>query len=112
MCCSNVQNLNPNTMYLCYPCPLSPTQLRDEFEFRGMLRMAEDQYQTIVNKVRPIIEREWTQLRPPITAEEKVSVTLTYLAYGEHKRKNCASAMKNIHAPPLKKQLLLIVPGM
>lgn len=51
-----------------------------------MLQMGEEQYQTIVTKVRPIIEREWTQLRPPVTAEEKVSVTLTYMAYGEHAR--------------------------
>lgn len=63
-------------------------QLRDEHEFRGMLRMGETQYKFLVESVRGELTKQHTQMRPPVTVEEKVSITLTYLAYGMYRTVN------------------------
>lgn len=47
-----------------------------------MLRMGERQYKFLVERVRPELTKQWTHMTCPITVEEKVSATLTYLAYG------------------------------
>lgn len=59
-------------------------QLRDEYEFRGMVRMSEEQYKFLVERLRPELTKEYTQMWPPVSVEEKVTVTLTYLAYGTY----------------------------
>lgn len=45
------------------------TQLHDEFEFRAMLRMNENQYVSILDKVRPLIEKENTSFIALVDAD-------------------------------------------
>lgn len=44
--------------------------------------MGETEYNFLVERLRPEITKQTTQMRPPVSVEEKTSVTLTYLAYG------------------------------
>lgn len=45
--------------------------------------MNERQYKYLVEKLRPELTKEFTQLRGPVSVEENVTLTLTYLAYSE-----------------------------
>ena len=55
----------------------------DTAEFRAMLRMTSETYQVLIEKVRPYIEKRDTFYRKCISVEERVSITLKYLATGE-----------------------------
>ena len=47
-----------------------------------MLRMTPDVFDRIVEAVRPYIKRRDTNFRKAITVEERVTITLYYLATG------------------------------
>ena len=47
------------------------------------LRMPPDIYQMLLEKVRPLITKMTTNFRKPISAEERLTLTLRYLALCE-----------------------------
>lgn len=51
-------------------------------DFRNYLRMDEDSFLLLLAKVRPFIERKNTVMRESVSAEERLVVTLRYLATG------------------------------
>ena len=62
--------------------PIFFSSQKDPQEFRRMLRMPPHIFDQIVNGVRPLIERRDTNFRQAISVEEKVTLTLYYLATG------------------------------
>ena len=50
--------------------------------FRNYFRMDEDEFNTILRKVQPSIEKENTRFRESISPDQRVMVTLQYLATG------------------------------
>lgn len=48
-----------------------------------MLRMGQNQYKRLVDKLTAVLKKENTTFRPAVTVDERLSVTLTYLAYGK-----------------------------
>lgn len=60
-------------------------QREDPMEFASMLRMDSDTYHWLLEKVAPLIQREDTHYRKAIPADQKLSITLTYLAVGKMK---------------------------
>lgn len=64
-----------------------PWQLGDVDEFRMTLRMPPDVYENLLETVRPYITKEHTNYRPCISAEERLSLTMRYLAQGRYERK-------------------------
>ena len=54
----------------------------DSVGYRNFLRMDAQSFQLLLNKVGPNIERANTQMRQSISAEERLAVTLRYLATG------------------------------
>lgn len=59
-------------------------QLDDVDELRAVLRMPPDVYSWLLEKLRPHITFQTTNFRKPISAEERLAVTLRYLALGKH----------------------------
>ncbi|KAM4049198.1 uncharacterized protein ACNLHF_007157 [Anomaloglossus baeobatrachus] len=51
-------------------------------DFRNYLRMSEEYFLYIVSKVKPYIARKDTVMRPAVPVEERVAVTLRFLATG------------------------------
>ncbi|CAH1379989.1 unnamed protein product, partial [Tenebrio molitor] len=51
-------------------------------DYFNYLRMSEDNFMILLEKVRPLIEKEDTVLRAAITAEERLAVTIRFLATG------------------------------
>ncbi|XP_057302741.1 uncharacterized protein LOC130636907 [Hydractinia symbiolongicarpus] len=62
---------------------LSELRLQDTEHFRYYLRMNTETFVELLEKVRPYITKQTTSCRKPISAEEKLSVTLRFLATGE-----------------------------
>ena len=62
---------------------LAELRLHDEEEFRRYLRINTEAYTELIEKVRPVITDKTTFMRKPISAEEKLAVTLRFLATGE-----------------------------
>lgn len=60
--------------------------LRDQERFRRYLQMDTDTFYEIVEAVRPLIEKKQTHLRETVSSEERVAITLRYLATGESYR--------------------------
>lgn len=58
-------------------------QLDDVDELRAVLRMPPDVYAWLLEKLRPHITFKTTNFRNPISAEERLAVTLRYLALGD-----------------------------
>ena len=52
-------------------------------EFKATLRMAPEVYVGLLNKLKPVITKAHTNLRPPISAEERLCLCLRYLALGD-----------------------------
>lgn len=50
--------------------------------FKNYLRMDDDSFQILLELVRPLITRKDTVMREAITAEERLIITLRYLATG------------------------------
>lgn len=57
-------------------------QTEDENLYRNIIRMTPTQFQLLLEKVSPLIEKKVTRFRVPISAAERLSVTLRYLATG------------------------------
>lgn len=55
----------------------------DEYLYRNIIRMTPTQFQSLLEKVTPLIEKKVTNFRAPISAAERLQVTLRYLATGE-----------------------------
>jgi hypothetical protein len=51
-------------------------------DYCNYLRMFEDNVISLLEKVRPLIEKEDTVLRTAITAEERLAITIRFLAIG------------------------------
>jgi hypothetical protein len=51
-------------------------------DYCNYLRMSEDNVISLSEKVRPLIEKEDTVLRTAITAEERLAITIRFLAIG------------------------------
>jgi hypothetical protein len=51
-------------------------------DYCNYLRMSEDNVISLLEKVRPLIEKEDTVLRTAITAEERLAITIRFLAIG------------------------------
>ncbi|KAJ8932248.1 hypothetical protein NQ314_014811 [Rhamnusium bicolor] len=54
-----------------------------ERDYLNYLRMDEDNFYFILNLIRPYIEKKNTVLREAVSAEERLVVTLRYLATGQ-----------------------------
>lgn len=57
--------------------------LEDEPAYRDFLRLNKSQFKFVVAKIRPFIEKRNTTMRLSIPPEERLAVTLRYLAAGE-----------------------------
>ncbi|CAN7945885.1 unnamed protein product, partial [Ixodes hexagonus] len=56
---------------------------RDEVYFRDFIRMPPSTFDTLLGLVRPMIERQVTPFRDPISAHDRLVITLRYLANGD-----------------------------
>ena len=74
-------------------CVLS---LTDREDYRKSMRMNPETFHELLEKVRPFIEKKTTNMRKPISAEEKLAATLLYLATGENFKS--LSFLFHIHA--------------
>ena len=61
---------------------LIPQLRSNDGHFKNFLRMSEDSYQLLLSLVEPLIRKQNTRLRRALTANEKLSLTLRYLATG------------------------------
>lgn len=52
------------------------------YDFRNFMRMNTECYDELLNLVTPIIQKEDTQMRKSISPQQRLSVTLRYLATG------------------------------
>ena len=62
---------------------LKEFRLKDAENYRRYLRMNVETYEYILNAVRPLITKKKTKFREPISPEERLVVTLRFLATGE-----------------------------
>lgn len=52
-------------------------------DYRNYLRMDADTFSELLEKIRPFIEKQYTSMREPITAEQRLLSTLRYLISGD-----------------------------
>lgn len=71
------------TLILVLHLSLVHDQLEDRSGFREMLRMSSDEFDVLLEMVGPLITRQGTKMRMTITARERLSLTLRFLATGE-----------------------------
>lgn len=64
---------------------LVDTELRNRYadDFKNLLRMTEDQFEYLLQRVGPLISKSDTNMRKAISAKTKLEVTLRYLATGD-----------------------------
>uniref|UniRef100_A0A336MP40 CSON001967 protein n=1 Tax=Culicoides sonorensis TaxID=179676 RepID=A0A336MP40_CULSO len=67
----------------CYENLMNELRLESPNLFRNFLRMSAEDYEFLLNRVSPIIQKQVTIMRSPISAGERLAVTLRYLATGE-----------------------------
>lgn len=67
-------------------CAKLLTELRDEEPdiYRNAMRMSMEQFDYLLNLVRPHIEKADTNMRKSVSAEARLALTLRYLATGEN----------------------------
>lgn len=58
-------------------------ELDDRSGFKKLLRMTSDEFDFLLGRVEPLITRQDTKMRRAITARERLSLTLRFLATGE-----------------------------
>jgi hypothetical protein len=63
-----------------YNTLLKELHTEDPNEFRNYVRMDKTTFKMLLEKVRPLIERQDTKLREAISAAERLAVTLRFLA--------------------------------
>ena len=66
---------------------------RDPEYFRRCFRMSPDKFYELLTLVGPDITKQSTQMRDPISAEQRLAVTLRYLTTGDAQRTIAASYM-------------------
>ena len=54
----------------------------DHRSYRNFLRMDRESFEQLVVRIRPFIERKLTNFRAPISVEERLAITLRFLATG------------------------------
>ena len=57
--------------------------LHEREDYRRFMRMNTETFHELLEKIRPYITKKETHLRKPISPEEKLAVTLRFLATGE-----------------------------
>ena len=62
---------------------LQELRLQDADNYRKYLRMNENTFTYLLEKIRPKITRKRTNMRSPISAEEQLAISLRYFATGE-----------------------------
>jgi hypothetical protein len=62
---------------------ISELQLEDAQQFRNFTRMSPVEVQSLVNMLGPVIGKQDTAMRKAISVEERVIVTLSFLATGK-----------------------------
>ncbi|XP_067120253.1 uncharacterized protein [Centruroides vittatus] len=67
----------------CYIQLMNELRLSNAESYRGDVRMDIDTFQSILSKIEPDIMKQYTNMRSPISAGERLSLTLRYLATGE-----------------------------
>jgi hypothetical protein len=66
--------------------PVLHLQLGSHDEFRATLRMPPEIYHELLKMVSPLIRRHNTNYRMSISVEERLSMTIRYLALGKSKQ--------------------------
>src|SRR5277367_2401083 len=66
----------------CYFNLLQELALQEHAKYRRFMRMNEDSFQKLLSMVRPYITKQNTPMREPISAEERLALTLRCLATG------------------------------
>ena len=56
----------------------------DEKFYRNFLRVTGEDFDTLLERVSPLIKKENTRMREAITPAERLAVTLRYLATGKY----------------------------
>lgn len=56
----------------------------DEDDYKNYFRMSDNLFNKLLSMVKPFLERKDTNMRKCISAEERLAVTLRYLATGRH----------------------------
>jgi hypothetical protein len=65
---------------IAYNTLLKELHSEDPNEFQNYFRMDKTTFKMLLEKVRPLIERQDTQLREAVSAAERLAVTLGFLA--------------------------------
>ena len=73
--------------------------MSDNRSFHELLRMNVATFEYVVEQVRPLIERQDTQFRKCIPVEERVAITLRFLATGNIF--HCMGSMHFTYLSPL-----------
>ena len=58
--------------------------LEDQHSYRKQLRMSTDLFETLLKKVKPLIQKKDTNMRQALPAEIKLQITLRFLATGDN----------------------------
>ena len=66
-----------------YNTILKELRLSNQNDFKKYLRMNEETFEELLQRVRPYLTKQTTRLRKPIPAEQKLAITLCYMATGE-----------------------------
>jgi hypothetical protein len=63
---------------------LTELRVEDPSQYQNFLRMTAINIEDLIQKICPLIGKKDTKLRPAITVQERLFVTLRYLATGEY----------------------------
>lgn len=66
-----------------YHSLIKEMRLVDYFSFYRYFHMSPSRFDDLLRRVKPLIVRKTTQLREPVSADERLSVTLRYLVTGD-----------------------------
>lgn len=61
------------------------TELRNEDipSFKNFFRLNPEQFDVLLQKVQPFIQKQWTNMREPLSAKLKLEITLRFLCTGD-----------------------------
>ena len=82
-----------------YNALVSELSLTDREDYRRFMRMNPETFHELLEKVRPFIEKKTTNMRKPISAEEKIVnniVVAVFIIVHRHCR-SCNENEKNMH---------------
>lgn len=69
-----------------YISPVCTELSWDSFLFKNFTRMSRYDFEVLLNKVRPILTKQTTNMREPISVSTKLAITLRFLASGDSYR--------------------------